>query len=57
MNTIPSHGETRKETVSQGGGVLSSFSGGDEHSSPENVKARGWGGASRPSPRLYLIGG
>ena len=30
-------GETRKETVSQGGGVSVSFSGGDERSEPENA--------------------
>jgi hypothetical protein len=55
MNTIPSHGETRKETVSQGGGVPTSFSGGDEHSSPENVKASERGRS--PRRRLCLIEG
>jgi hypothetical protein len=38
MNPVlPPLGETRKETVSQGGGVSVSLSGGDEHSEPESV--------------------
>ena len=32
-----STGETREETLSQGGGVSPSLSGGDEHSEPESL--------------------
>jgi hypothetical protein len=45
-----STGEPRKETLSQGGGVLTSFSGGDEHSSPENVEARVGAAPAAPAP-------
>jgi hypothetical protein len=38
MNPVlPPLGETRKETVSQGGGVSALLSGGDERSEPESV--------------------
>ena len=39
MNPVvhPQLGETRKETVSQGGGVVFSLSDGDERSEPESL--------------------
>jgi len=37
MSLHHSIGETRKETVSQGGGVFVSLSGGDERSEPESA--------------------
>ena len=43
------HGEPRKETVSQGGGVYVSFSGGDERSEPENAIFH-FPGANPPVP-------
>ena len=43
-------GESHEETLSQGGGVSTSFSGGDEHSSPENVKARVGAAPAAPAP-------
>jgi hypothetical protein len=36
-DSAPSNGEPSEETLSQGGGVLTSLSGGDERSEPESL--------------------